>query len=376
MTDEGVRAAASRPRRQHRLLHPLDAYVLSEFWRIFVVTALGFPLLVIMIDLTDNLDRHLARDLTAEQIALSYLYWLPETMFLVLPAAVLFATVFSVGAFTRHSEITAAKASGISFYRLIAPILVGAVLAAGLGLGVGELAPITSSKRSEILGERALRGQNRSHFVHAGEQGVVYKAQYLDASRGVMDRVEIERRGRGPEYPTIVMTALDARWEEERSTWRLTSGAMHVIPDSLTGHVFAFDSLRAQQLRDEPLDLTESPREPQDLSYDALGRYIAALERAGGDANTLRVERALKIAIPVTCIIIALFGAPLATSTQRGGAAFGIGISLATTIVFLLMIQLTKAIGGKGLMPPEIAAWVPSMFFGILGLLLLARVRT
>ena len=35
----------------------------------------------------------------------------------------LFATVFSIGTFTRYSEITAAKASGISFYRFIAPIL-------------------------------------------------------------------------------------------------------------------------------------------------------------------------------------------------------------------------------------------------------------
>lgn len=376
MTNAAVRAAASRPRRRHRLLRPLDAYVLSEFWRIFVVTALGFPLLVILIDLTDNLDKHLSRNLAADQIALSYLYWLPETMFLVLPAAVLFATVFSIGAFTRYSEITAAKASGISFYRMIAPIFVGAVLAAGVGLGVGELAPITSSKRSEILGERALRGQNRSHFVHAGDRGVVYKAQYLDATRGVMDRVEIERRGRGIDYPTIVMTALDARWAEEPGSWQLNTGVMHVIPDSLSGHLFSFDSLHARQLRDEPMDLTEAPREPQDLSYGALGRYIEALERAGGDANTLRVERALKIAIPITCIIIALFGAPLATSTQRGGAAFGIGISLATTIVFLLMIQLTKAVGGKGLMQPEIAAWLPSMFFGVLGLLLLSRVRT
>jgi hypothetical protein len=47
--------------------------------------------------------------------------------------------------------------------------------------------------------------------------------------------------------------------------------------------------------------------------------------------NTLRVTRMLKIAIPVTCVIILLFGAPLATSTQRGGAAFGVGLSLGTT---------------------------------------------
>lgn len=375
-TPASALAAASRPRRRWRLLRPLDRYVLGEFLRIFVVTSLGFPLLVILIDLTDNLDKLLVRRIPIDQIALSYLYWLPETMFLVLPAAVLFATVFSIGGFTRYSEITAAKASGISFYRLVAPVFAGAVLAAGLGLVVGELSPITSSRRNEIIGERQMRGTNRANFVHAADEGMVYKVGYLDAQRGVMDNLEIERRGSGPDYPTLVITAMDGRWRDTTARWTLQHGAMHVIPDSVSAHVFRFDSVRVRQLDEPPLDLTEVPREPTDMGFQELGRYIAALELAGGDADTLRVERALKIAIPVTCIIIVLFGAPLATSTQRGGAAYGVAISLATTIVFLVLIQLTKAIGGSGLVQPELAAWLPSALFGVVGLLLLARVRT
>lgn len=376
MTADQAMLEASRPRRRWRLLRPLDGYVLGEFLRIFVVTALGFPLLVILIDLTDNLDKLLVRRIPVDQIALSYVYWLPETMFLVLPAAVLFATVFSIGTFTRYSEITAAKASGISFYRMTAPIFMGAVLAAGLGLVVGELSPITSSRRNEILGERQMRGSTRANFVHAADQGVVYKVGYLDAQRGVMDNLEIERRGSGPEYPTLVITAIDGRWRDTTQLWTLQHGAMHVIPDSVSGHVFRFDSLRARSLDEPPLDLTEIPREPTDMGYQELGRYIHNLELAGGDADGLRVERALKIAIPVTCIIIVLFGAPLATSTQRGGAAFGVAVSLGTTIVFLVLIQLTKAIGGSGVVRPELAAWLPSALFGLVGLVLLVRVRT
>jgi lipopolysaccharide export system permease protein len=74
--------------------------------------------------------------------------------------------------------------------------------------------------------------------------------------------------------------------------------------------------------------------------------------------------------------VILLFGAPLATSNQRGGAAYGVGVSLGTTIVFLMMIQLTKAIGGKGIIPPEVAAWIPSALFTVAGLWLMSRVRT
>src|SRR5215217_8477691 len=124
-----------------RLVRPLDRYVFGEFWKIFSVTALGFPILLIVIDLTDHVEAYLNRKIAWRDIALSYLYWIPDSMFMVLPAAVLFATVFSIGAFTRHSEITAAKASGISFHRLIMPIVFGAFLATLLGLVIAELKP-------------------------------------------------------------------------------------------------------------------------------------------------------------------------------------------------------------------------------------------
>src|SRR5205085_8117665 len=93
----------------------LDRYLLSEWLRVFLVTLLGFPILVIVIDLTDKLDTYMARGIKPSAVALSYVFDLPEKMFLVLPVAVLFATVFTVGALGRHSELTAAKASGISF---------------------------------------------------------------------------------------------------------------------------------------------------------------------------------------------------------------------------------------------------------------------
>jgi lipopolysaccharide export system permease protein len=358
-----------------RLLRPLDRYVFVEFWKIFVTTALGFPLLVILFDLTDHLGDYLARSLTLEQIALSYLYWLPDSMFLVLPAAVLFATVFTIGGLTRHSEITAAKASGLSFHRVVRPIFAGAVVVAMLGLVLAELVPVTNARRNAILQERKFKSTQRFNFAYASERGRVYKASALNAETGVIDGLQIERKGGGPDYPTYLMTAATARWTAARG-WKLERGGVHIIPDSTTDIAFSFDSLRDRNLRERPPDLLASPKSPQEMRYRELSRFIAALERSGGDVNELKVERALKIAIPITCIIIALFGAPLATSTQRGGAAYGIGVSLVTTVVFLMLIQMTKAIGQKGLIFPDVAAWIPNIVFGIGGLWLLTRVRT
>ena len=298
-------------------------------------------------------------------------------MFLILPAAVLFATVFSIGSFTRYAEVTAAKASGISFYRLIAPIMVGAAFAAIFGFALGELAPITTAKRNEILEEdKAARGSERYNFVYSADNGRVYKAGSLSVPNSQMSNLQIERKGNGkPDYPTVVTNAATAVFTD-RLGWTLHKGATHVITDNGPDFAVHFDSLKDRGMVELPADLLATPRSPHEMGYRDLGRFIKALARSGGDVNELKVEQALKIAIPVTCLIIALFGAPLATSTQRGGAAYGIGVSLGVTIIFLMMIQLTKAVGGKGLLPPDLAAWIPNILFGIVGGFLLSRART
>lgn len=359
------------------MIQPLDRYVFSEFWRIFMTFALGFPVLVIIIDLTENLGTYLDRRLPVSRVALSYLYWLPDSMFMILPAAVLFATVFSIGALTRHSELTAAKASGISFYRIIVPIFVGALFATVLGLGLGELAPHTNKRRLQLLeAQRFAKTSDRYNFAYAGEANRVYKISGLHVQSKTADEVQIERRGIGADYPSYIASAHTANYSAERGKWTLVSGTMHIITGPQSNVTFAFDSLRDRQFTEQPVELTASPKAPAEMDYSELGRFIKAMERSGADVNELRVERMLKIAIPVTSLVILLFGAPLATSTQRGGAAYGIGISLATTVIFLMLIQLTKAVGGKGLMPPELAAWLPSILFGAVGAILFSRVRT
>jgi lipopolysaccharide export system permease protein len=360
-----------------RILRPLDRYVFAEFWKIFIVTALGLPILVVIIDLTENVDKYLNRHIPVPDIALSYVYWIPDSMFMVLPAAVLFATVFSIGGLSRHSEVTAAKASGISFYRLVAPILLGAFFATGLDLALGEVLPHTNQRRSELLEEdKALVGSNRFNFAFAGENGRVYKAYELRSDSGRIRNLQIERKGKGISYPTYLISADTALYDPRRGNWALHRGDLTVISD--TGAVFtiSFAAMRDKLFTEEPVEMMAKPHDPHDMRYAQLTRLIAASERSGGDANALRIERGLKLAIPATCIIIALFGAPLATSTKRGGSAYGIAVSLATTMIFLLMIQLTRAIGGKGVIPPDLAAWVPGAIVGVLGIVLLARVRT
>lgn len=360
-----------------RRVRVLDRYFLREWTKIFLASTVGFPLVAVILELTDKLDDYLGRGLTPGAIALGYVYSLPEKVFQILPAAVLFATVFTVGSLSRHSELTAGKASGQSFHRLVAPALLAAIVAAIVGLGLGELAPIVKRRQGELLGERELQAvSSRYNFVYRADRGWVYTVRSLDAPMHAINDALLEREGTGPAYPTLVIQSRRGIYSDSTKRWTLKDGALRIIPGPMSDQMFAFDSMRLKSMVETPAALLAEPKEPDEMRYGELSRYIGWLERSGGDARKLRVDLALKIAIPFTCIIIAVFAAPLAVTAPRAGGAFGIGVSLATTVVFLTLIQLSKAVGAGGLLPPTLAAWTPNILFGAAGLWLVKRTPT
>jgi lipopolysaccharide export system permease protein len=357
----------------------LDRYLLREWTKVFLLAALGFPFLVMVIDLTDKLSTYLGRGISKARVAGSYLYYLPETISLVAPVAVLFAVVFTVGTLGRHSELTAAKASGISFHRVVRPLLIASLAAVLLDVGLTELAPWSSARRAELLGEKQIRSTaSRYNFVYRADGGWVYAIRSLEIGTRELRDLIMQRGGTGEDYPTIVIAAQRAVYDTARTQrgWTLNKGAVRYLLGPGRETTFDFDTLRTKALRETPADLLAEPKAPDEMRYAELGRYVDALSRSGSDTKKLRVERALKLSVPFACIVIALFGAPLAISTPRSGTAWGVAVCLATTFVDLLMFQLSKAVGGGGALPPTFAAWVPNVLFGGAGLWLWTKVRT
>ena len=356
----------------------LDRYVLRSWVVIFVLTAIGFPVVSILINMTDNLERLLARGLKLPEIFTSYIYALPENIFLVMPAAVLFATVFTIGNLGRYSELTAAKAGGRSFHRLALPIYIAACFAAGLAFVVGELAPESTSRQLELQKTKIAKPRTaRYNFVFRADQGWVYTIRSLDVQNRSLRQLVFERQGQGREYPDLALTADSATYDDSLHGWRLWSGNSRRLYGT-GGHQVSlrFKSARLKALSQEPVDLLAEPKAPEEMRYAELTRYIEALKRSGNDTSKIEVDRALKIALPATCLVIALFGAPLAVTSPRQGAAIGIAISLGTTVVFLSFIQLSKAVGVTGIVNPVAAAWAPNVVFLVAALWLIGRVRT
>ncbi|HEX8674723.1 MAG TPA: LptF/LptG family permease, partial [Longimicrobium sp.] len=120
----------------------LSRYVIRQFVGTFVGLVLGLPLLFIIGDVTDNIDKYIDKGITGGRLLLSYVYFYPQFVLYGFPIAALVATVFTIGGMTRHQEITAAKAGGISFYRLFLPVAMLGVILVGIAFGLSELVPI------------------------------------------------------------------------------------------------------------------------------------------------------------------------------------------------------------------------------------------
>lgn len=356
-------------------MRTLDRYVAGLYMKVFVICVVGAPLMFMIIKLTDDIDNYLARGLTAQQIFLAYVYDFPYQMGLSFPVASLFGAVFTVALMSRNFEVTAAKASGISFYRVIAPLIVlGALVSLG-GLALGELVPVTNRLRAEALGERGGGSRNtRAKFVYGADGGRAYTVRRLLANSGRIDDIVIDREGTGLHYPTYRIFAEVAQWVDER--WQLRRGYLHYFPERDQAVTFAFDSLYQRDLSESPQALLAEPKDPEEMDYAELGTFIESIQRSGGDARKLIVERELKIAFPIACLVVVLFGSALGSATGRRGPAMGIGIALATVLLYLITVRISQGMGAGGILPPVLAAWLPNTLFLGVGLVLLVRTKT
>lgn len=353
----------------------LDRFIIGSFLRLFLLFVLGAPLLFILGDATEKLQNYLDRGLPLGQVLLSYAYQYPQFVFWSFPIAALLAVVFTIQPMTVHREVMAAKAGGISFHRLVLPIFVIGVLLTGAGLWLSEVIPHTNTRSAELRGDRDVRQAWLSNFVYITDEGESLSARRLTVADGVMTGIVLLREpSRNGGTLTHIM-AREAGWTPEEG-WSLRDGYVRELDETGEERMERFAEMPYERLRERPEDLVETVRDEDEMTREQLATLSARVVRSGGDPGRLDVKREQRLAIPVATLVILLFGAPLATSSKRGGAAFGIGLSLATTILYLVLFRVAGALGYAGLLSPMLAAWAPNMAFFAAGLLLMLRVRT
>src|SRR5688500_582197 len=267
----------------------LDRYVTREFMRLFILFSISAPILFVLGDVTDNIDTFMDRRIGARRIALGYLYQMPEFIFYSFPIAALIATIFTVSNMTRHSEMAAAKAGGISFYRVLLPLPILGVLLTGLALFISELMPIAGARRAELHGEKQGRRQARTDFVYRADGGAVYSIRLLDTDRNRIDGLTVHRQGDEEKVPTVSIIAAEANYSDKNG-WILSNGYYRFLFGPGKESTMRFDRLKPVNLPETPEQLLAVPKEPEEMRYAELGRFIDIMERSGVKPLKLMVE--------------------------------------------------------------------------------------
>jgi lipopolysaccharide export system permease protein len=353
----------------------LDLLVARSFLRLFLIFVFGAPLLFILGDATEQFDHFLDRGIPFEQVVLSYVYQFPQFIFWSFPIAALLAAVFTIQPMTVHREVLAAKAGGISFHRLVAPVFILGFLLTGAGLAISEVVPHANARSAELRGERERRQGWQSNQVYITDAGESLSFRRITAVDGRMVGIVVFSEGDRNGGTMVHLTAEEGRWTEEDG-WRFFNGFVRELEPTGEERFERFVEKHYDRLVERPEDLVETVRDEDEMTREQLAMLAARVTRSGGDPGRLEVKREQRLAIPVATLVIILFGAPLATSSKRGGAAFGIGVSLATTILYLVMFRVSGAFGYAGYLDPLLAAWLPNALFFVAGAVLLARTRT
>jgi len=307
---------------------------------------------------------------------------LPEFFQLGLPMTALMATLLTLGLFQKFNEITAMKACGVSVFRMIIPAFVLAAVIGGLSFLIQEnVLPRENQKAAEVwnkindVSSPSSEAQGYSWKTNRARDRF-FKYDYLNPNDMTfrkfwifeIDSVRwtLKRRAFASTARLIDQTlTLENGWTRD---FRGSEGSRPPDPVFFNTEDFTVPEGRS-------LFLNVS-KEPSQMKFGELGRYINEVEKVGFNTTRLRVDRAAKISFPFVAVIMTLLGIPFAFAMGKRGALVGIGVSLGVALVFWTTIGVFKSLGGVGILPVFLAAWGPALLFGIFGLYLTLRLKT
>ncbi len=180
-----------RNRERADMIRILDRMIIRSFFGIFLGFVLGSPLLFLVGDLVERVDNYFDNGLTVSEVATAYFFKVPQFIFWSFPTAALIAAVFTIHTMTVHREVLAAKAGGISFRRLMVPILAVGIVLSGAALWLSEVYPVAELHAGRILGRINIDQQWRSDFVFRTDDGGALTVRRLRLSDRTMQGVTL-----------------------------------------------------------------------------------------------------------------------------------------------------------------------------------------
>ncbi len=370
----------------------LDRYLLRELAVPLAYCLAGFLVFWISFDLLGDLERFQTARLTPGDLAEYYLALLPEMLVTVSPVALLLALLYALTTHARHHELTAIRAAGVSPGRACLPhFAVGLAFAGGV-FALNEIAVPRGQewagrilhRRETTAGEASSRRWQRNVAFHNERHRRLWNIGLYDRTTGAMWHVNVD-------------------WELENGIRRRIAARQGVF----TNGVWVFYGVRQlfytplpapqwETREDEQLELIELSETPSQINTElrfASLQGARAAKRARLSLREIREYQDLhptlpeaahrrlltqfhaRLAEPWINLVVVLLAIPFGAPSGRRNVFAGVAASLFIVLGFFFVQWFSLALGMGGHLPPPLAAWLPHLLFGTVGVIGIRRVR-
>jgi len=288
------------------------------------------------------------------------------------PMSLLFAVILSYGRLSSDSEIVALKASGLHMGMILTPAVVLALLVGILSAQTSfEIAP-WGNRQFEVLftrlGNTKAAATIKEGTFSEGFFDMVVYANKVDSNKGLLENVFIyDEREAGAPLTIIAkrgMVIPDPKSPGNNVLLRLEDGDIHRKTQTHTKIKFDTYDIRLV----DPIQDTFREKSAQSRTLGELRDILKQPDLKLEERRIYETEFHKRWAISVLCLVFALIGVGLGTTTNRraaktGGMILCIGIIIAYWVLYVAFEGMAR----NGQLPPALAVWTPIAIFALVG---------
>ncbi len=356
----------------------LDRYILREFVRFLGLVLATFVILYLLIDFFEKIRMFMSNAATVRQVVSHFFYTIPMIVTQTLPAAILLASLITFGTLSRHGEITAMKAGGISLYRIAAPVVgMAAVLCGVLFLFSEYVTPKTYERAEyirlvEVQKKQSLGSFKQNAIWYRGKDGI-YNFKFFDVQKNTLRGITI--------HYLKEMSEITMRIDAERAEWKNDQWVFHnlLITRFPKGDFPQLERIqeRVVAMPEKPADFQVVQKNTEEMGFFELRGYVGKLQSEGYDATRYIVDMHGKVAFSLVSIILAVIGAAFSVRSERsGGMVQSIGAGIVLGFSYWIIFAFGLSLGRSATIPPFLAAWSANLLFGAGAIFLFKRLRS
>jgi len=359
-------------------LKSLDRFILKEIRGPFLFGIMAFSIIMVAGGLLFKLaDLIIERGVSLGVAARLFLYYLPRLVSFTIPMSCLLASLLGFSKLSSNSELVALKSAGLSFRRIIRPVVMAAFFVSVGAFFVNEtLVPLSERAAANVMMFEVLKQSppvfKEKIFLREESGGKLRRVIYInsmDMRTNDMKDILVQEFENG--RLARITSAESGKWID--GGWWMDEGSVFEIKENdEISLMFRFDR-QALMLIFKPDEIKRNIDDPDQMTLPQLYTAIKILERVGLETNKLWMMLHLRVSIPWACICMAIVGAALGSRPQRSGSSVGLGLSVIIVFVYYVIMSFSRSLGEAAYLPPPVAAWIPNAAFLAVGTFLCIR---